>query len=59
MVPVNINWVLASWTELVGTVSRLVLDVVARASAYTGNECNVCGNGYRPPSALRGPFEDL
>lgn len=59
MVPVNVNWVLATWTELVGTVSLLVLDGVAWVSVDTGNEHNACGNGYRLPSALRGPFEGL
>jgi putative oxidoreductase len=62
MVPPDISWFLATWTELIGAaalvvglgtrfwaVSLLILDVVAWASVHGGNGYNVCDNGYKLP----------
>jgi len=62
IVPVDISWFLATWTELIGAaalviglgtrfwaVSLLILDVVAWASVHGGNGYNVCDNGYKLP----------
>ena len=62
IVPVDVSWFLASWTELIGAaalvvglgtcfwaVSLLILDVVAWASVHGGNGYNVCDNGYKLP----------
>jgi putative oxidoreductase len=61
-VPVDISWLLATWTELVGaaalaiglgtrfwTVSLLILDLVAWLSVHGANGYNVCDNGYKLP----------
>ena len=62
VVPVDISWFLATWTELIGAaalaiglgtrfwaVGLLILDVVAWASVHGGNGYNVCDNGYKLP----------
>jgi len=62
MVPVDISWMLATWTELIGAaalviglgtrfwaVSLLILDIVAWASVHGGNGYSVCDNGYKLP----------
>ena len=62
MVPVDISWLLATWTELIGAAalviglgtrfwaaSLLVLDVLAWASVHAGNGYNVCDNGFKLP----------
>jgi len=62
VVPVDIIWLLASWTELIGAVALviglgtrfwavglLVLDIVAWASVHGSQGYNVCDNGYKLP----------
>jgi putative oxidoreductase len=62
VVPVDISWFLATWTELIGAaalvvglgtrfwaVSLLILDIVAWTSVHGGNGYNVCDNGYKLP----------
>ena len=62
VVPVDLSWFLATWTELIGAaalviglgtrfwaVSLLILDVVAWVSVHGGNGYNVCDNGYKLP----------
>ncbi|MBW8328264.1 MAG: DoxX family protein [Thiobacillus sp.] len=62
VVPADISWALATWTELIGAValavglgtrfwavSLLILDVVAWASVHGGNGYNVCDNGFKLP----------
>ena len=62
VVPVDISWSLAIWTELIGAaalavglgsrfwaVSLLILDIVAWASVHGGHGYNVCDNGYKLP----------
>ena len=62
MVPVDISWFLATWTELIGAaalvvglgtrfwaVSLLILDIVAWVSVHGGNGYNACDNGYKLP----------
>lgn len=62
MVPVDISWFLATWTELIGAValvvgfatrffslSLIILTIVAWASVHTGNGYNVCDNGFKLP----------
>lgn len=62
VVPVDLSWFLATWTELVGAaalvvglgtrfwaVGLIVLDIVAWVSVHGGNGYNVCDNGYKLP----------
>jgi len=62
VMPVDISWRLATWTELVGAaalviglgtrfwaVGLLILDVFAWASVHAGNGYNVCDNGWKLP----------
>ena len=62
VVPVDISWFLATWTELIGAValliglgtrffslSLIILTIVAWASVHVGNGYNVCDNGYKLP----------
>ena len=62
IMPADISWFLATWTELIGAAalavglgtrfwaaSLLVLDLVAWASVHGGNGYNVCDNGYKLP----------
>lgn len=62
VVPVDISWFLATWTELIGAValvvglgtrffsaSLIILTLVAWASVHAGNGYNVCDNGFKLP----------
>jgi putative oxidoreductase len=62
MVPVDISWFLATWTELIGAValviglgtrffslSLIILTIIAWASVHAGNGYNVCDNGFKLP----------
>ncbi|MHB1143840.1 MAG: HvfX family Cu-binding RiPP maturation protein [Thiobacillus sp.] len=62
IMPADISWFLATWTELIGAAalavglgtrfwaaSLLVLDLVAWTSVHGGNGYNVCDNGYKLP----------
>lgn len=62
LMPVELSWQLAMWTELLGAVGLvlglgtrfwalglLVVDVVAWASVHAGNGYNVCSNGWKLP----------
>lgn len=62
VVPVDLSWFLATWTELVGAAALvvglgtrfwaaglIVLDIVAWVSVHGGNGYNVCDNGYKLP----------
>ncbi len=62
LLPVELSWRLAMWTELVGAVGLvlglgtrfwalglIVVDVVAWASVHAGNGYNVCSNGWKLP----------
>jgi putative oxidoreductase len=62
VVPVDISWFLATWTEIIGAtalvvglgtrfwaIGLLILDIVAWASVHAGNGYNVCDNGWKLP----------
>jgi len=62
VVPVDISWLLATWTELIapvmlllglgtrfGAFALLILDVVAWYAIHAANGFNVCDNGYKLP----------
>lgn len=62
LVPPDISWQLATWTELIGPValvlglatrfaslSLITLTLVAWASVHSGFGYNVCDNGYKLP----------
>ena len=62
VVPVDLSWFLATWTELIGAaalvvglgtrfwaVSLLIPDLVAWVSVHGANGYNVCDNGYKLP----------
>lgn len=62
LVPVEISWQIATWSELIGpvllvlglgtrfaSVSLIVLTAVAWASVHAGNGYNVCDNGFKLP----------
>ena len=62
VVPVDISWFLATWTELLGavalviglgtrffSVSLIILTIAAWVSVHAGNGYNVCANGYKLP----------
>lgn len=62
VMPVDISWFLATWSELLGAValviglatrffslSLIILTLVAWASVHAGNGYNVCDNGYKLP----------
>jgi putative oxidoreductase len=62
IVPPQISWQLATWTELAGPVmlvlglgtrfasaALVILTIVAWASVHAGNGYNVCNNGYQLP----------
>jgi len=62
IVPVEISWFLATWSELLGavalviglgtrffSVSLIILTIVALVSVHSGNGYNVCDNGYKLP----------
>lgn len=62
LVPADISWLLATWTELFGAIalliglgtrffsaSLIILTLVAWASVHAGNGYNVCDNGFKLP----------
>lgn len=62
LVPAEISWQLATWTELIGPVllvlglgtrfaslALVILTIVAWISVHAGNGYNVCDNGYQLP----------
>lgn len=62
VMPVDISWFLATWTELIGaaalviglgtrffSLSLIILTIVAWASVHAGNGYNVCDNGFKLP----------
>ncbi len=62
VVPVDVSWFLATWTELIGAAALvlglgtrfwaaglIVLDIVAWVSVHAGNGYNVCDNGFKLP----------
>jgi len=62
LVPVDISWFLATWSELAGTLalvvglgtrffsaSLMILTAVAWAAVHAGNGYNVCDNGFKLP----------
>ncbi|HUU72669.1 MAG TPA: DoxX family protein [Burkholderiales bacterium] len=62
LLPVELNWLLATWSELLGAValalglatrffgiSLFILTVVAWISVHSGNGYNVCYNGFKLP----------
>lgn len=62
LVPPEISWQIAIWTELIGpvalvlglatrfaSVSLIILTIVAWASVHAGLGYNVCDNGYKLP----------
>ena len=62
VVPVDVSWLLATWTELIGAVALVIglgtrfwavalaiLDIVAWSSVHGGNGYNVCDNGFKLP----------
>ena len=62
LMPVDISWILATWSELLGavalliglgtrffSVSLIILTLVAWVSVHSGNGYNVCDNGYKLP----------
>lgn len=62
IVPTEISWQIATWTELLGpvllvlglgtrfaSISLIILTIVAWASVHAGNGYNVCDNGYQLP----------
>ncbi len=62
VVPVELSWQIATWTELIApvllvlglgtrfaSVSLIILTVVAWASVHAGNGYNVCDNGFKLP----------
>ncbi len=62
VVPSDLSWFLATWTELLGpialvlglttrfwAVGLIILTAVAWASVHAGNGYNVCDNGFKLP----------
>lgn len=62
LVPTDISWFLATWSELLGSaailigfatrfsaLSLIILDLVAWYSVHAGNGYNVCSNGFKLP----------
>lgn len=62
VVPVDVSWFLATWSELLGAVaiaiglatrffgiSLVILTIVAWVSVHAGNGYNVCDNGFKLP----------
>jgi len=62
VVPVEVSWFLATWSELLGAValaiglatrffsiSLFILTIVAWVSVHAGNGYNVCDNGFKLP----------
>lgn len=62
VIPVDISWHLATWTELLGAtalvigfatrffgISLFILTIVAWVSVHAGNGYNVCNQGFKLP----------
>lgn len=62
VLPPDLNWFLATWTEITGAIailiglgtrffaaSLIILDLVAWYSVHAGNGYNVCSNGFKLP----------
>lgn len=62
LLPADLSWFMATWTELAGSVailvgfatrfsaaSLIILDLVAWYSVHAGNGYNVCSNGFKLP----------
>ena len=62
VIPTDISWFIATWSELLGAVALLVglgtryaaaaliiLDIVALVSVHADNGYNVCSNGFKLP----------
>lgn len=62
VIPVEISWFLATWSELLGAIALviglgtrffsltlIILTVVAWVAVHAGNGYNVCDNGYKLP----------
>ena len=62
VIPADISWFLATWTEILGAValvigfatrffaaSLIILDLVAWYSVHAGSGYNVCSNGFKLP----------
>jgi len=62
LLPVELNWLLATWSELLGAaalavglatrffgVALFILTIVAWVSVHAGNGYNVCYNGFKLP----------
>lgn len=62
VIPADISWLLATWTELAGAAamvvgfatrfsaaSLIILDIVAWYSVHAENGYNVCSNGFKLP----------
>ena len=72
LMPVDISWFLATWTELLGavalaiglgtrffSVSLIILTIVAWVSVHSGSGYNVCDNGYKLPLMYLAMFAPL
>ena len=62
IIPADISWLLATWTELAASIailvgfatrfsaaSLIILDLVAWYSVHAGSGYNVCSNGFKLP----------
>jgi len=62
VLPADLSWLLATWTELLGAAalaagfatrfaaaSLIILDLVAWYSVHAGSGYNVCSNGFKLP----------
>ena len=62
VIPVDISWFMATWSEILGSVailigfatrfsalSLIILDLVAWYSVHAGSGYNVCSNGFKLP----------
>ena len=62
MIPTDLSWFLATWSEVLGSVailvgfatrfsalSLIILDLVAWYSVHAGSGYNVCSNGFKLP----------
>ena len=62
MIPTDISWFMATWSEILGSVailvgfatrfsalSLIILDLVAWYSVHAGSGYNVCSNGFKLP----------
>lgn len=62
VIPTDISWFIATWSELLGAIALLIglgtryaataliiLDIVALVSVHADNGYNVCSNGFKLP----------